>query len=45
MQLNYKNKIQEIDNHHRETLNEANQALAVMTKQIEELQDMERMAK
>ena len=32
MQLNYKNKIQEIDNRHRETLNEANEALAVMTK-------------
>ena len=31
MQLNYKNKIQKIDNHHQEMPNEANEALAVMT--------------
>ena len=45
MQLNYKSQIQEIDNRHWETLNEANESLVVMTEQIKELQDMKRMAK
>ena len=45
LQLNFKNQAQEIDTCHQQGLKEAKEALAIMTKQIKELQDMEQMAK